>query len=122
MKRTKKTYKKQTPQLAIRRHCVNCQGSSYEVLACGGDRLLNKDDGLNGTCLFFPYRLGKGRPSVKLIRKFCINCMGGNKTLVKECPSTDCEVWIYRMGTNPARAGMGDITRLKGPFTGENET
>jgi len=33
--------------------------------------------------------------------------MGGQPRLVKDCPATTCEVFPYRMGTNPAKQGQG---------------
>lgn len=33
------------------------------------------------------------------IRQKCLNCCCDNKAEVRRCPSTDCPLWIYRMGT-----------------------
>jgi hypothetical protein len=44
---------------------------------------------------------GCGRPSVKLIRKFCVECMGGDRQLVKECGSRGCTLHRFRFGSNP---------------------
>jgi len=65
-----------------------------------------------GACYFFLYRMGRGRPSVKLIRRFCLECMGGSQLLVRNCSTGECPVWPFRMGKNPNRAGIGDATRL----------
>jgi len=34
------------------------------------------------------------------IRKFCVDCMGGQPSLVSGCPSTRCKFYPYRMGKN----------------------
>ncbi len=99
-----------TPGRAIRRHCVECVDSHFEVAKCGGERMLGQGDE-SGVCYFFPYRLGKGRPSVKTIRKFCLECMGGDKHRrvqtrmvrngIEFCSSEKCTLWLFRMGKNP---------------------
>jgi hypothetical protein len=95
-----------TPLRAIRKICVACVGSPYDVAGCGGDKCLGGQGDENGKCYFYRYRMGRGRPSVKLIRKFCFECMGGSKRLVRECESV-CPLHEYRFGRNPKRAGMG---------------
>ncbi len=62
----------------------------------------------NGQCWFYPYRMGKGRPSVKLIRKMCLECMGGSYKLVSQCGERDCPLYYFRFGTNPNRARRED--------------
>jgi hypothetical protein len=94
-----------TPLKAIRKVCVACAGSPYDVADCGGDKCLGESGDANGACYFFPFRLGKGRPSVKLIRKFCLECMGGSSELVTKCDS-GCPLHQYRFGKSPARAGL----------------
>lgn len=97
-----------TPRKAIQRMCVACAGSVQDLKCCGGDKLLNGQGDGKGTCHFYPHRMGKGRPSVKLIRKFCLECMGGSKQLVAECQLFDCPLHPYRFGKNPKRAGVGN--------------
>jgi len=97
-KATETPRKRMTPRRAIREHCVDCVGSTSAVRDCQGDELFD------GPCILFPYRMGTGRPSVKLIRKFCLYCMGGRWKLVKECSNTRCPFLPYRMGKNPALA------------------
>ena len=36
-----------------------------------------------------------------IIRSYCIACMGGHRNEVRNCHLTNCELWPYRMGTNP---------------------
>jgi hypothetical protein len=96
-----------TPLKAIRKFCVDCVGGSPSSVAnCGGDQCKNGGCDRKGVCYFYPYRLGKGRPSVKTIRKWCLWCQGGNKGCVKDCVSKDCLLFAYRLGTNPRRAGV----------------
>jgi hypothetical protein len=80
---------------AIRKFCIDCVCGAHEVRDCGGDTLHD------GPCMFLKYRMGRGRPSVKLIRKFCVYCMGGHNTMVKDCPSRGCFLYPYRMGRSP---------------------
>jgi hypothetical protein len=96
-----------TPGKAIRSMCVACVGSAHEVRDCGGGKCLNGQSDENGACYFYPYRMGAGRPSVKLIRKFCLECMDGSRKLVARCGS-DCPLNPYRFGKNPKRAGVGN--------------
>ena len=91
--------KPRTPGQSVRKHCLVCVGSAAEVKHCGGDKLLD------GTaCPLFPYRLGKGRPSVKTIRRECLKCMSGQRDLVRHCASIKCSLRDFRMGTNPNMA------------------
>jgi hypothetical protein len=109
---------KMTPLEAIRKMCVDCVGSPYDVKDCGGDQCLKGQGDENAQCYFHPYRMGKGRPSVKTIRKFCLECQGESIQLVAEC-GTDCPLHQYRFGKNPKRAGMGKIGNLKPGVSGE---
>lgn len=100
-----------TPGQAIHKFCVQCVCSSFEVTKCGGNNMLGGQGDKSGVCYFFLYRLGKGRPSVKIIRKFCLECQGGDKTKkrqprevsdgVKFCPSENCTLYPFRLGKNP---------------------
>ena len=38
---------------------------------------------------------------LKAIRHFCLDCMGFNARLVRECPSVNCKFYHFRFGTNP---------------------
>ncbi len=88
-----------TPRQAIRAFCRACV-EPKDIRDCGGDRILNGT--LKGKpCPFYPYRLGKGRPSVKVIRKHCLYCMDGHSAWVRECESRDCPLWEFRLGKNP---------------------
>lgn len=97
------------PLEAIRKLCVACAGSKYAVRECGGDWCVGGQGDSNNQCYFFNYRngMGSGRASVKLIARFCLECMGGDRELVDECESNDCPLHEYRLGRNPKRAGVG---------------
>lgn len=90
-----------TPLEAIRKFCVICVGSPYDVESCGGDKFQNGGSDSKGVCHFYKYRMGSGRPSVKLIRKTCLWCMGDSQDFVRDCWTPDCALHPYRMGTNP---------------------
>ena len=91
-----------SPLKTIAAFCNICVGGHRkEVASCDGD---GKIVGFM-SCPFHPFRLGIGRPSVKLMRKFCLQCMGGSSVFVKECETTDCLIYPYRFGKNPARIG-----------------
>jgi hypothetical protein len=90
-----------TPGESIRRFCVECVGSPFEVRECGGDHCQNGGSDKSGVCLFFKYRLGRGRPSVKTIRKVCLWCQGDRADWVKDCHAGDCSLHPYRLGRNP---------------------
>jgi hypothetical protein len=52
--------------------------------------------------------LGHHRRSLtKVVRSFCMDCMGGNRAEVRRCTSVGCVLWPYRLGKNP-------FTRRKG--------
>lgn len=40
---------------------------------------------------------------IKTIRVHCIECSGGQKKEVKECPITKCPLYPYRMGKRPKK-------------------
>jgi len=87
-----------TPRTSVRQHCVKecCLSQPNEVLKCPA-----KD------CLFWKYRLGKGRVSVKTIRARCDDCGEGGFQARKNCEFPNCPLYQYRLGTNPARKGKG---------------
>lgn len=46
---------------------------------------------------------------LKAIRLKCLDCCCGQIVGVKNCPCTDCPLYIYRDGHNPARKGLGGV-------------
>jgi len=93
-----------TPKETIRAYCTHCLGlaqfNTEAVKDCQGDQAFS------GPCPFFPYRMGKRIP-VKVFRAFCLQCMGGNRELVRECETVSCPTYPYRFGKNPAKKGQG---------------
>lgn len=95
---------KLTPKESLRAYCTLClslkRNESREIKNCQGNLYPR------GPCPFYPYRLGK-RPSVRVFREFCLQCMNGYRAYVLECTNEKCPCWPYRMGTNPSLAGRG---------------
>lgn len=44
---------------------------------------------------------------LRMIRKFCIVCMGGNQKAPKGCESKECPLYPFRLGKQPTRQGIG---------------
>lgn len=44
---------------------------------------------------------------LKAIRQKCIDCACGNKAEVRKCTAENCPLFIFRMGHNPNRQGVG---------------
>ena len=52
--------------------------------------------------------MSKKPPSpVKAIRAKCLECSGGSPKEVRECLISDCALYPFRFGKNPARKGIG---------------
>lgn len=49
---------------------------------------------------------------IKAIRAYCIECSGGQKKEVKECPITKCTLYPYRMGKRPKKDICIDIVKI----------
>lgn len=45
------------------------------------------------------------------IKNFCIDCMGGQQRLVKDCPSKSCPLWAYRLGKSSRKREMTEEQR-----------
>lgn len=110
-----------TPGRTIRAYCLQCVGGNpQDVKAC------DATDPKYHVCPFHPFRLGRGRPSVKVIRKFCLDCMGGYKDFVRDCETKGCFCHPYRMGRSLAkRKGrtaeqMGAVRAGRGHLINEN--
>lgn len=43
----------------------------------------------------------KSLTPIRAIRKYCLGCMNGSAHEVKLCPVDYCELFEYRLGTNP---------------------
>lgn len=82
-----------TPSKAVKLFCTECVGSRKRVPTCRGNTAVFP-------CPLFPYRMGK-RAKLKLLRDFCVYCMGGAHKLVRNCKSINCPFYGYRMGHRP---------------------
>jgi len=89
-----------TPLKAIRRFCGDCVGQASAIRDCLGDEAIPP-------CPFYRYRMGRGRPKLRIIRQHCLWCMGGSSVLVRNCHSAGCRLHLYRLGKNPKKSGMG---------------
>ena len=123
--KSKKKQTRKSPSQTIRAHCHYCvqSRSDSKVENCTGHIVF----ATGAPCPFYEYRMGKKRSSVKNLRRFCLDCMGGNKAAVKECSTYDCLIYHFRMGKNPALKGKGkspaemaQIRALRRPFSKEN--
>lgn len=93
-----------TPGETIRKQCVECCGGVVsEIPTCDASK----------TCVFHKYRMGRGRPSVKLMRKFCLDCMCGSYEAVKDCTTPTCIVYPYRFGRAVNRGEMTEERKEK---------
>ena len=50
---------------------------------------------------------------LKAIRRKCLDCSVGSRAEVRECVIPGCPLYLYRLGKNPARKGMGSIQNLQ---------
>lgn len=50
---------------------------------------------------------------LKAIRERCLDCSGGVPKDVRECPRHSCNLYPFRMGKNPNRAGIGQAKNLR---------
>jgi len=93
---------RRTPKNAVRAYCLHCTGGNHmEVKSC------TANDPSYHVCPLHPYRMGKGRVSIRVFRKVCLQCMGGNKAFVRKCETDACLIHPYRSGKNPSRVGIG---------------
>jgi hypothetical protein len=114
-----------SPLKTIRAHCHYCvqSRSDSEVENCTGYIVF----ATGKPCSFYEYRMGGKRPSVKIMQRFCLDCMGGNREAVRECSTADCLIHSFRFGKNPALArkgrnkdDMAQISALRRPLAKGN--
>ncbi len=53
------------------------------------------------------------RPLTKVIRAFCLRCMGGDRAQVRKCTAVRSELYPYRLGTNPFSDRKGNPSSLQ---------
>lgn len=92
-----------SPLKAIQQFCSKCSGGKAEIKRCGGEKCLNGGCDSDRVCWFFMFRLGNGRPSVRMIRQMCLYCQGEQRDFVSGCIDLTCSLHPFRMGTNPSR-------------------
>ena len=87
-----------TPKQTVQAWCANCVQSTRraEIEACGGYLVY----ATSKPCPFYPYRLGGKRVPMSAFRQFCLSCMGGSVTFVRECEA-NCLLHPFRFGKNP---------------------
>lgn len=51
---------------------------------------------------------------LKAIRAKCLDCVAKQPQEVRLCPSENCPLWLYRMGHNPNRKGIGGFKQKEG--------
>ena len=60
------------------------------------------------------------RPLLRAIRANCLDCVGNNESEVRKCTAVKCDMWPYRMGTNPFTGRKGNASAF-GNKTPERE-
>ena len=46
-------------------------------------------------------KLHPRRSPLKAIRGMCLDCMGGQHSMIRKCTSVGCSLWPFRLGENP---------------------
>ena len=103
------------PAKAIRARCLECAETQRQVRECE-----------SADCPLWLWRLGKnpawgkkkptGHHGVrKTVRLYCLWCCKQQARDARECPATDCSLWLYRLGKGVAskhsdRAPIGEQT------------
>jgi hypothetical protein len=118
-----------SPLTAVRRHCLACcAGSANEVALCQSQRCPlwamrfgHRPDAMSAQRL---YPLERPMPpdgltTLAAIKRRCLDCSDGTAAGAKGCAHTGCDLWSFRMGRNPNRAGVG---RKDGLFAGKLPT
>ncbi|MFP4071544.1 MAG: hypothetical protein ACLFTB_05805 [Desulfovibrionales bacterium] len=41
------------------------------------------------------------RPPLRLIRRYCLQCLGGDRHEIRQCSDRTCLLWPYRFGVLP---------------------
>lgn len=57
---------------------------------------------------------------LRAIRKKCLDCSGGSRKEVRECPCRDCPLYLYRLGHNPNGARIKKNSPLNEEFLERN--
>ena len=54
----------------------------------------------------------KNLTPVKAIRQKCLDCCAGSPQEVKICHIKNCSLWMFRLGKNPNRKGIGQKMKV----------
>lgn len=86
-----------TPKEAIRKYCFNFCMNKNNVDLCTSPE-----------CSLYDYRKSKSkdRKFLAAIKARCKDCSIDVRP--KDCIEKECQLWIYRLGHNPARKGIGN--------------
>lgn len=58
-------------------------------------------------CLLPSIKKKKELTTLQAIRAKCLDCTCHQPKEIKWCPIKECDLWPFRMGKNPKRAGVG---------------
>ena len=94
-----------TPKKAIKLYCINFCLNGHRSNMC------NSLD-----CSLYNILNNKGKRSLSSIKARCKDCEPDSRNDVINCKDKKCFLYQYRLGHNPARAGIG----LKGSKLAEN--
>jgi hypothetical protein len=50
---------------------------------------------------------------LRAIREYCLECSNNSFVEVKNCPVRDCPLYLYRLGRNPKRSGIGGNPKFR---------
>jgi len=68
--------------------------------ADGGERVGRIPTEVHSDSLSLKFR---AHNPLKAIRAKCLDCCGGNAAEIRKCVAVECDLWPFRMGTNPFR-------------------
>lgn len=56
------------------------------------------------TVIYDRTKVPAAKTTYQAVRKRCVDCMGGERFRIKDCPISDCLLWPHRFGTTPTKA------------------
>jgi hypothetical protein len=108
-----KQVKPYTPTIAIRHMCRDCYPGykGHGVPDCGIKPAPDRYDySETGVCEIMRWLIDGGS-KMRAIHKHCLDCEGRWEDWVRDCLDPECPLYPYRLGTNPARKGLGPIKK-----------
>lgn len=95
-------FMKLTPLKSVRKQCLFCMDNqSNEITLCPSDGKTTDK------CPLWNFRFGKriiGVSVMKAIKTYCKICV---EIVARKCPFSECSLFPYKQGRNPARKGIG---------------